>query len=249
MVLLAAICTRLGFWQMDKLDQRLERNKMVTKHFAAEPVDLLAALPDGAKVDKTNEWTRVTATGTYDLDHELSIKFITRDKAPGADILTPLVLPSGEAVLVNRGWISTENNVTKPDAPAPPNGEVAIEGWLRKNTGAGRNATVPSEGQIRAISSDILAKEMPYDLTSGYINLQEQTPASSTPLKPEPKPELGQGPHFFYALQWWFFALLAMVGFFWFARVEAKERRNPTRIDGFTTPNAEEALSAHPRGT
>ncbi|MFI5428689.1 SURF1 family protein [Aeromicrobium sp. UC242_57] len=69
-VLLAAICTRLGFWQMDKLDQRLDRNKLVTKHFAADPVDISAALPPGTEVDGTNEWTRVTATGTYDLEHQ-----------------------------------------------------------------------------------------------------------------------------------------------------------------------------------
>lgn len=233
-LLLAAICTRLGFWQLDKLDQRLDRNKVVTKHFAAAPIDLQAALPDGTKVDKANEWTRVTAVGTYDLDSQVTVKFVTRDGAPGADVVTPFVLASGQAVLVNRGWVATDNNVTKPDAPAPPSGEVAIEGWLRKNSGAGTNATVPSEGQIRAISSTVLADHVPYELVNGYINLQKQTPEPATGLTPEPQPDLGQGPHFFYALQWWFFALLALVGYLWFARVEAKERRNPTRIDGFS---------------
>lgn len=232
-VLLAAICTRLGVWQMDKLGQRLDRNELVTKHFAAEPVDLMTAMPDGTEVDKTNEWTRVTAVGTYDLGQQLTVKFMTRDGAPGADVVTPLVLPSGEALLVDRGWIETENNVTKPDPPAPPSGKVTIEGWLRKNSGAGTNATVPSDGQIRAISSSVLADHMPYKLINGYINLQKQAPEGATGLAAEPKPELGQGPHFFYALQWWFFALLAIVGYFWFARAEAKERRNPSRIDGF----------------
>lgn len=232
-VLLAAICTRLGFWQMHKLDLRLDRNTLVTKHFGAEPVDLMTALPDGKKVDKTNEWTRVTAVGTYDLEHQVTVKFVTRDGAPGADVVTPLVLPSGEAVLVDRGWIETENNMTKPDPPAPPSGTVTIEGWLRQNSGAGKNATVPSDGQIRAISSTVLADDMPYELVNGYVNLQKETPAPAASLTAEPKPELGQGPHFFYALQWWFFALLAIVGYFWFARAEAKERRNPTRIDGF----------------
>lgn len=231
-VLLAAICTRLGFWQMDKLGQRFDRNDLITRHFAEEPIDLLKALPDGSEVDGTNEWTRVTATGTYDVEHELSVKFVTRDAA-GADIVTPLVLPSGQAVLVDRGWMATDNNVTKPDAPAPPSGQVTIEGWLRKDSGAGRNATVPDDGQIRAISSKVLAHHVPYELTNGYVNLQKQTPESAVPLAAEPKPELGQGPHFFYALQWWFFALLAIVGYFWFARAEAKERRKPTRLDGF----------------
>ncbi len=232
-LLLAAVCTRLGFWQMHKLELRLDRNDIITAHFGDEPRTLMDALPAGNEVDRSTEWTRVKAVGTYDLEHQLTVKFTTRDSAPGVDVVTPLVLADGTAVLVDRGWIATDNNVAQPDVPEPPAGEVEIMGWLRQNNGAGGNAVKPSEGQIRAISSDALADFVPYELANGYINLQEQTPASATPLAVEPKPELGQGPHFFYALQWWFFALLAVVGYFWFARAEAKERRNPSRVDGF----------------
>lgn len=232
-IALAAVCTRLGFWQMHKLELRLDRNDVITKHFSTDPVDLVSALPGDTAVDKTNEWTRVTAVGTYDLSQQLTVKFTTRDGAPGVDVVTPLVLTSGDAVLVDRGWIETQNTVKRPKVPAPPAGTVTIEGWLRQNNGAGGAAVRPSEGQIRAISSDALDKVMPYDLVDGYVNLQGESPAPATSLAAEPKPELGQGPHFFYALQWWFFALLAVVGYIWFARAEAKERRNPTRIDGF----------------
>ncbi|MCL3819459.1 SURF1 family cytochrome oxidase biogenesis protein [Aeromicrobium wangtongii] len=232
-VLLAAICTRLGFWQMDKLEQRFDRNDAITKHFGADPVDLSTALPAGIEVDKSNEWTRVRATGTYDVDHQVTVKFSTRDGAPGVNVVTPLVLDSGAALLVDRGWMETQNNVSHPDVPDPATGEVTIEGWLRKDNGATGGAVRPNDGQVRAISSDGMADFVPYDLIDGYVNLQKQSPAPSAGLAVEPKPELGQGPHFFYALQWWFFALLAVVGYFWFARAEAKERRKPSRIDGF----------------
>ncbi|KAA1376020.1 SURF1 family cytochrome oxidase biogenesis protein [Aeromicrobium fastidiosum] len=232
-IVLAALCTRLGFWQMHKLELRLDRNDIITQHFSTDPVDIDTAMPPGSAVDKTNEWTRVSATGTYDVDQQLTVKFTTRDGAPGVDVVTPLVLPSGDALLVDRGWMETQNTVKRPKVPAPPTGEVTVEGWLRQNNGAGGAAVRPSEGQIRAISSDALGQVMPYDLVDGYVNLQAEKPAPATALAAEPKPELGQGPHFFYALQWWFFALLATVGYFWFARAEAKERRNPTRLDGF----------------
>jgi cytochrome oxidase assembly protein ShyY1 len=232
-ILLAAICTRLGFWQMHKLELRLDRNDIITAHFDADPVDLSAALPAGAEVDRSTEWTRVRAVGTYDLEHQVTVKFTTRDGAPGVDVITPLVLESGDAVLVDRGWTATPNTVERPEVPEPPAGKVTVEGWLRQNNGAGGAAVRPDGGQVRAVSSDAMADFVPYELTNGYVNLQEQTPAASDALAVEPMPELGQGPHFFYALQWWFFALLAVVGFFWFARAEAKERRNPTRIDGF----------------
>lgn len=236
-VLLSAICLRLGMWQFDRLDHRLAQNKVISAHFKKDPVPLTTALSAGQKVDDSSEWTRVTATGTYDLEHQVTVKFTTRDGAPGVDVVTPLVMDDGTAVLVDRGWIETKNTVDNPDVPAPPRGEVSVMGWLRQNNGAGSDATRPVDGQIRAISSIGMAKSVPYDLADGYLNLRTQDPAATKELALEPKPELGQGPHFFYGLQWVFFALLATVGYFWFARAEAKERRNPTRIDGFAKPD------------
>jgi cytochrome oxidase assembly protein ShyY1 len=214
-LVLAAICTRMGFWQLQKLDDRLASNEVVQRHLAADPVPLDDALEDRRSVTKDMEWTPVRVTGTYDVEHELTVKFTTRDSAPGVDVVTPLVQPDGTAVLVNRGWKQTLNTTQeRPDVPAPPSGTVTVTGWLR-----------PDSGQVRAISSKALASFVPYDLEPGFINLRVQEPPAGDELALEPEPELGQGPHFFYALQWWFFGLLAIVGWFWFARVELRERR------------------------
>jgi cytochrome oxidase assembly protein ShyY1 len=232
-IVLAAVCTRLGFWQIHRLEHRLDQNKIITAHLEGDPVELTRALKAGDEVDEESAFTRVRATGTYDVTHQVTVKFSTRDGAPGVDVITPFVLPSGQAVLVDRGWQESENTVQRPDVPAPPAGEVTITGWLRQNSGADGEAVRPIEGQIRAISSVGFASSVPYPLLGGYLNLRSEDPAPAKKLALEPAPERGQGPHFFYALQWWFFALLAVVGYFWFARSEAKERRNPTRVDGF----------------
>ena len=65
---------------------------------------------------------------------------------------------------------------------------------------------------------------MPYPLRWGFLDLREQT-GGTDGLRLEPVPDLGGGPHFFYGLQWWFFGGLAVLGFVWFARLEAKDRR------------------------
>src|SRR5690606_6204552 len=132
------------------------------------------------------------------------------------DVVTPLVLADGTAVLVDRGWMESANTAARPtDIPAPPEGEVEVVGWLRPDNGAGPEAVKPVDRQVRAVSSRALDAYVPAPLRSGYVDLQEQTPDAGDALEPEPRPDLGQGPNFFYALQWWFFAGLAVLGYGW----------------------------------
>ena len=175
---------------------------------------------------------RVSATGIYDVTHQVTVRFSTRDGAPGADVVTPLVLSSGAAILVDRGWLATGNNSEVPtNVPAPPAGSVTIEGWLRANNGDRHQANLPANHQIRAISSNGLRDYVPYKLLDGYLNLRSESPAPTTALALEPHPDLGNGPHFYYALQWWFFSVLAIFGWFYFAWIEERERQQKLRTD------------------
>ena len=225
-VVLAGICFRLGLWQLHRMEDRLDANDVIKGHLAADPVPLATVLKRGEEVDERAAWTRVRVAGTYDVENEVTVTFTTRDGAPGVDVVTPLVTSDGSAVLVDRGWLATQNTTERPEnIPTPPTGEVTVTGWLRQNNGADRHAVEPRDGQVRAISSTGMASAVPYDLLSGYVNLRSQDPPAVKALELEPPPELGQGPHFFYALQWWFFGGLALFGLFWFAWTELKERR------------------------
>jgi cytochrome oxidase assembly protein ShyY1 len=82
---------------------------------------------------------------------------------------------------------------------------------------------------VRAIDSDAIGSAIGQDLLPGYIALTEQVPAADPALQPPAEPDLGKGPHFFYGLQWWFFALLAVIGYLWFAWSEAHPRPQPRR--------------------
>ena len=96
------------------------------------------------------------------------------------------------------------------------------------------------DGQVRSISSVGVGSTLPYPVRSGYLNLRGQTGGTGG-LELEPEPDLGGGPHFFYGLQWWFFAALAIGGFVWFARAEWLERRRP---DARTDDQARDTSSA-----
>jgi len=227
-ILFGALTFRLGLWQWHKLEHRIDRNAIIKQHYGADPRPLNDVVPAGGTVDgETQEWTNITVTGSYDASAAASVKFTTRDGAPGVDVVVPLMLDDGTAILVDRGWMKSDNTGQAPDLPAPPNGEVEVVGWLRPNNGAGGQAVRVNDGQIRAISSVGFAESVDYPLRDGYLNVRSETPDAGEQLQPEPDPDLGQGPHFFYALQWWFFGLLGIVGFGWFVRDEIRRPQEP----------------------
>lgn len=226
-VALAVVCVLMGDWQWHKREVRHESNERVERHLAVDPVSLDDVAPAGSTVTDEQEWTRVRVQGRYDPTSQVTVKFRTRDGRPGAEVVTPFLLADGSAVLVDRGWVPTANTAATPtDVPPPPSGEVTLEGWLRPDNGAGPDATKPVDGQVRSIASTGIGPTLPYDVRSGYLNLRAQT-GGTEGLELEPAPDLGGGPHFFYGLQWWFFAGLALLGFGWFARAEWLERRQP----------------------
>ena len=49
------------------------------------------------------------------------------------------------------------------------------------------------------------------------------------PLAAVELPEINDGPHFFYGLQWWFFGLLAIGGFVYLVYDEWRQRRTRDR--------------------
>jgi cytochrome oxidase assembly protein ShyY1 len=212
-VVLAYLAFRLGEWQFDRLDQRERENAVVARNHDAPPVPVEEVLAVGRPVAADDEWRHVTARGEYAEEHTVVVRYQTRDGRSGVDVVTPLVTADGTAVLVNRGWLETGNvGTTRPDVPAAPTGDVAVTGWVRADAEDADSATV-EDGSTRAISSSAIAETVPFEVYGGFLELDSETPPPAEPLAKVEPPDLGEGPHFFYGLQWWFFALLAVFGF------------------------------------
>lgn len=230
-IALAVTCVFLGMWQHDRHEQRQQHNAQVESHAESAPIPIQQAAPLGTEWPSEDEWTQVTATGQYDPQHEVLVKFQQRGSQPGVDVVTPLVLDDGSAVLVDRGWVQTQNTASRPgNIPPPPSGQVTVTGWLRADSTNDGQAVRPEDGQVRLISSEALSELVPHELATGYIALREQDPPLDG-LEPAEPPELGMGVNLFYSWQWYFFAGLAGFGFFWFARAEVKERRRTPEPD------------------
>jgi cytochrome oxidase assembly protein ShyY1 len=229
-IVLVPTFVRLGFWQLDRLDQRRARNAIISHNIDAAPVPLAALAAPDRPVGKTDEWRRVSAQGRYDPAQELLVRnrTATEDGQPGFHVLTPLITAEGPALLVDRGWIPFgETARATPVAPAPPGGEVTVVGRLRLSEqqpshGPRDGPGVPA-GQVVRIDVPRVAGTVPYPLYDGYVTLVSQTPDASPAPTSLDTPDLSEGPHLAYAVQWFLFASIAIGGFWYLLVREARE--------------------------
>lgn len=144
----ATVMVFLGNWQLDRYRGRTEINERIDAGARMAPTplrDALSAPTGGAGTagpapaeDKV--WTRVTVTGRYDPSNMVLVRSRTVDSRVGFEVVTPLVLGDGTAVLVDRGWIppAPGGATARPDLPATPSGEVTVVGRVHESeSGAG----------------------------------------------------------------------------------------------------------------
>ncbi|MFL6171381.1 MAG: SURF1 family protein [Marmoricola sp.] len=211
--LLAWGATLLGQWQFHRLDERRSENSLLKRNLDQPPVPITDLLAVGRAPSPDDEWRKVIVHGTWDDTHTIVLKYQTRDGGPGVDVVTPLVTADGPAVLVDRGWMATENSgAERPKLPAVTSGEVTVIGWIRKD-GSGRASQV-NDLSTRAISSQTAAEVVPHPLYGGFLDVETESPRPAKALGATELPDdNSEGPHFFYGLQWWFFGFLAVFGF------------------------------------
>jgi cytochrome oxidase assembly protein ShyY1 len=220
-------CVELGRWQFWRYSTRHDSNEAIRANLAQPAVPVERVMSPDQPVPDSAQWTNVVATGTYDPRHQVLVIYRTRDGTAGVDIVVPLVTQSGTALLVDRGWVQTAANANEtPDVPAPPSGTVTVTGWVRQNSTGGSSQVVPSNGSVRAISSDALKSALPYPVYDGFVDRTKEDPPGSPSPAPALAPDLSAGPSYFYGLQWWFFAVLAFGFWVYFAWTEYTQQRS-----------------------
>jgi cytochrome oxidase assembly protein ShyY1 len=216
----------LGEWQFHRLADRKASNEIVRTNEALPPAPVGDVLAPGRPVPDEDEWRLVTATGTYDTEDTVIVRYRTRDGASGIDVVVPLVTPEGPALLVDRGWLAADDSgADSSDVPPPPPGDVTVTGWVRVDA-TGDSASVTNRS-TRSISSTEIGKALDREVYGGFVDLKSESPAPDQPLEGAELPELDNGPHFFYGLQWWFFGVLAVFGFFYLMYDEWRRARAP----------------------
>jgi cytochrome oxidase assembly protein ShyY1 len=213
----------LGNWQLDRLAQRKDRNAttIANEQKPIQPYEQVFTHP----ITDADQWQRVEARGTFDADHQYVVRYRSNGGTEGYEVVTPLRTASG-VVLVDRGFIPLEPGTRIPSAaPAPPAGEVTVMGHVRRNEQGRRAATTPVGNQMRLINSNAIATTLPYGITSGYIGLLTVLPEQQGGFQPIQLPDLSEGPHFWYAVQWFLFTAIGVAGIVVFIRGDLRARR------------------------
>jgi surfeit locus 1 family protein len=220
---MCAMCVRLGFWQLDRLQQRKARNHALATALKMPVLeyDSMAA----AAIERQPELfinRRMRVTGTYDPSGEIVLRGRSNEGNPGVHLVTPLVAPGVSlAMLVNRGWVPSPDAATVDARPFAEPGTRAVTGILqeipRNTRAAGEPAATRVNGApvttYRRLDLDVLRKIERRPFAALYL---QQLPASDS-AKPKPPIRIAlapqdNGPHLSYAIQWFSFALIGVVG-------------------------------------
>jgi len=228
----------LGIWQVNRLDDRKTANAVVTNAMKQQPQPLATVLPDGtattAEQVKDADYQPVYVSGMYRADEQVLVTNRTNNGSPGYWVVTPLVLADGTAVAINRGWVPYSYSEDGSwDDFAPPSGMVTVQGLLRQSQVRETNGLVSSPkdsdvGTLRVLARlDVgrLAQQINERMIPGYISLRAQDPVQNDLPVPVPLPELSQGPHLGYAMQWFAFSLLTIIVYPLLLRRYAKRKQ------------------------
>lgn len=242
-VLLTYAAWWLGEWQFGRLHDRKADNSIISTNEAKDPAPVADVLATDRPAVDEDEWRLITATGTYATDQTVIVRYRSSDDGePGVDVVVPLVTDDGTAVVVDRGFLPiAARSADIGDVPAAPSGEVTVTGWVRLD-GTGDSTDVDDDLSTRAISSERIGEATGLPVYRGFVNLKTENDQPPSGLALPELPELNNGPHFFYGLQWWFFGLLAVFGFGYLAYDERKrgprgERLAVAQAGGAPTPS------------
>jgi surfeit locus 1 family protein len=190
----------LGLWQLQRLSWKQGLIATMTLNQSFPPEKLLSLLQIAKQ--QSLSYRHVSAEGVFDYMHELRLVGKPLDGISGSYVLTPLSLPDGQKIYVNRGWIPS--NTQKKDLSSPQ-GRVIVSGFLRDKMS--RNFFTPPDNKE---THEVFAfdpreySSFPYFIEAAKIQGQSTLPR----LFPQIVPLRNE--HLSYAITWFSLAIILM---------------------------------------
>lgn len=214
-VLLCALFIWLGFWQWGRGNARQAQWDAFSRG-----ADKILAL-DSRGIGDVPRFQRLSVKGRYDPQHQFLLDNRTHAGSAGYEVLTPLMRPDGHVLLVDRGWVPfTGTRRQLPDIACHCDSAVPVAVIGRSDDlpiaglAAGR-APPPDDGVWPKVTSyptmSQLSQAMARALEPRIVLLDPHEPNGY--VRDWHPPGMQPVRHWSYAIQWWAFAVVAII--FW----------------------------------
>lgn len=205
---LIILCIWAAQWQYHRGVDRHARNNIIEQRIAKASIDLSLVSSDL----KNYEWQSVSTKGVFDQDTQILLRNRYSEGKYGYEVLTLFTSQVGQKFWVDRGWVEAgKTATTPPKISSVPTTEVSISGRLRLDSSLPRGSFFALPGNGQNLVSQLNAQSQ-LKTEKFYIDLLSGSTPSLVPAVTAQLPELSDGPHMAYALQWIFFAGLVIYG-------------------------------------
>jgi len=207
-LVLIILCLWASQWQYHRGVDRHARNTVIEERIAQSPIALRTVT--GLLTDY--EWQTVSTTGSFDTETQILLRNRYNEGKYGYEVLTLFNSIDNRKFWVDRGWVQAgATATTSPVVTTLPEGEVTINGRLRLDSSLPRGSFFALPGKGEGLVSELNAQSQ-LNTEKFYVDLLSGSEISLTPEVPAQLPELSDGPHMAYALQWIFFGGLIIYG-------------------------------------
>lgn len=209
----------LSLWQFDRLDERRDFNQNVRERATLQTTDVRDLDFDDPR---DLVWRRAGAIGSYLADEQVLVLNRSQDGVAGYNVVTPMLLEDGRAIAIVRGFVPLDRT-----PPQPPPGDVRVVGILRTGDSTRRGQAGDPDGDLDEFlrfDLDRLADQIEPELLPIALAVDASDPADDAVLRPVAPPDLSEGPHLSYAIQWIIFSIAVVAG--WALAVKRSIRRS-----------------------
>lgn len=218
----AIACGILSNWQFNRRTEALTKMAQLARNYDRAPIEL-----PGTKFRAEDEWLPIKLTGHFLPDNTLLVRNRPLNGAAGYLELIPFQREDGLVIAVQAGWLPADDRLNPPmNFPKPTVETQTIWGRIRANEPT-LNRDAP-EGQIATINLPTFVQKIGIKdrtVTEFYLALGENTFAKNGLPKLLSRPQLDEGNHLSYAMQWIIFAVMAFIALVWAVRQEIKFKR------------------------
>jgi surfeit locus 1 family protein len=228
-VLAAALTARLGWWQLDRAQQKLDLQARISARGSLPPLPQ-RDLPRTEAAAAEQHYRPVQLRGRWLPEHTLYLDNRQMNARQGFFVVTPLLLSPGDAVLVQRGWMPRDFSDRSRLQPLPAQaGDVLVTGRLAPPPSKLFALAGAEQGPIRQ-NLDVQAMSVEMGLALRPLSVQQTQPTQAWPADGQPAVALPDdgllrawpavavdvAKHHGYAFQWFSLSALLVGLTLWF---------------------------------